>query len=740
MAVAAQVASWGRRWPRAGVGPLGLQAGIPPVTFGDGQTLLGVKVEILINGSWVDVSPYVLYQQKIGITRGKGNEQIEAQPARCNLTLDNADRRFSPRNQTGPYFGYLTRNVKLRVTVNPGSNEYRRFTGRVSEWPPTWTTGDDRRVRVEANGVLRRLQQGNAALQSALERTTLRSDPIALWRMNDPSTASELSEAIGGGSSMSRITSIDLDSVSGPDGTTGSFPQLMPVSPSALSANGLRATVIADSTTTWTLDFIAFGFSGPAATTPVIPLTWNSALMLWNVQITSSGFQVVLSGTPTTGSGATIFLSPIVDVSSGWHHYRVTAQPSGGSLIAKLYVDGVLASSDTQTGAAGKLTAVYPQVQGSTEDVDSVSMGYLTLYAGLTGPSTSGSATSGFTGETATARLARLCTEEGVDYVISELVNETETMGPQTTNTLLNLLRECADVAEGGLDEDLNDNLRLLSRTARYNQAAMLVLDYSAVLLDDGVFEPTDDDRYTRNDWTITRPDSQSPGQYIKTSGTLNISDPEDDPQGVGRYDDSATLNVETDTQALEHAAYRVSKGTVDQVRIRSLPLWLERDDNLIPAWSARDPVDGRVLLLNTPSDIGTDVVDQVIEGYTEIIDQFTWHVVATTSPNNVNITGVADIFGVADCNGSTLSVAPDSVTTTLDLAITDNCTWVHTSGDYNIIVAGEVMAVTAVGAVGGAYPAQSQQLTVTRSVNGIVKSHVLGTQVHVYDPFLPIL
>jgi hypothetical protein len=319
-------------------------------------------------------------------------------------------------------------------------------------------------------------------------------------------------------------------------------------------------------------------------------------------------------------------------------------------------------------------------------------------------------------------------------------------MGPQTVSPLVTLLQECADVAEGTMDEDLDDNLRLTTHTASWDQAARLVLDYNAQLLNVDDFDPTDDDKLIRNDWTISRTQSGSnPQQFELTSGPMNVNEPEDDPEGVGRYNDSASLNLPSingENRALNHAAYRVAKGTIDAVRFDSLPLWLEIDPGFIIPWMSQDPVGARVLVLNSPDDIGGGTADQNINGYDVVMDQFTYHITMNTVPNDVYKTGALNFIGYLDSGGTTTNEDLDTTETGIDVAISTNASWVHTTGDYNIICDGEVMTVTAVGAVtGGPYPAtQFQTLTVTRSVNGVVRSHVTGKPVHVFDPFRTIL
>jgi hypothetical protein len=299
--VAAQVASWGQRWPKQNMGPLGpgllSQSGVSPNTFGDGNTKLGITVELFINGSWTDISTYVLFESKIRIARGKGRESTDSSPAQCTLTLKNPDKRFSPRNVNGPYFGYLGRNVKIRVSVNPGSNVYRQFTGRVSEWPQKIVTGEARFVSITASGQLRRLQQGNSPIKSALERATSMASPIALWRMNDiAASPTRLAEALGGGTDMTAVDTVISTTTQGPDGAPDQFPELMQIDD--VTRIAFQAQVTARSGGSWTLDFIAKGSSGTTALTPIVPLTWHSGGMNWTIQMTSSGTQVIVTGSP----------------------------------------------------------------------------------------------------------------------------------------------------------------------------------------------------------------------------------------------------------------------------------------------------------------------------------------------------------------------------------------------------------------------------------------------------------
>ena len=120
----------------------------------------------------------------IVIRRGRQDEQSLTPPSTCELTVDNTDGRFSPRNPVGAYYGGLRRNTPLRVRVNPGTGLSTRFVGFVSEWPPRWdVTEKDHYVPVRADGILRRLAQGASPLKSAMFRRVLSPDeptPVAV--------------------------------------------------------------------------------------------------------------------------------------------------------------------------------------------------------------------------------------------------------------------------------------------------------------------------------------------------------------------------------------------------------------------------------------------------------------------------------------------------------------------------------------------------------------------------------
>lgn len=89
------------------------------------QSILGLSVQLLINGAWIDVSTDArgtdgtsAISTQRGITSSGG--QI-ADRGTCSLTLDNNTGKYSSRNPTGPYYGFIGRNTQLRVGAAYGA-------------------------------------------------------------------------------------------------------------------------------------------------------------------------------------------------------------------------------------------------------------------------------------------------------------------------------------------------------------------------------------------------------------------------------------------------------------------------------------------------------------------------------------------------------------------------------------------------------------------------------------------
>lgn len=712
-----------------------------PVTFP--LTSLAFLIELLLNGVWVDITAYVM-QDNLTIARGRRNEQTQAAPSRATLRLRNVDRRFSPRNVTGPYYPYLTRNVKLRISVDPGSGMATRFTGFVTQWPPRWSVENDRSVQIEVDGITHRLSQAQVPLRSA-PRRFFAQHPTFLWAYW-PLEAGAFSEAPGlpdvGAYAMRPVTGFH------PSGSLIGHPQwgsgqLAPWLPPVLSRSGTAgltavwAPVEMDFNTSWT---VGFGYAsgtnpgadtvdGIAATVDVNPSYLGGAAGWPQLQILPSIQKIAttLNGEPETDV-------PAGNLFDGLPHYvSWTVSQFAGFGLAEVWIDDVQYISQVTSGAMTVEGIRQLGLTATAQGGAGIAQGHVSVHSPGFLSSLATDALNGHRGELATDRFTRLCLEENLSSSVSELLVDSERMGPQPSNTLMNVLRECEQVNEGVIDEDRNGQLRFSSRTARWHQSLAITLNYTTQIQAQPGLEPIDDDFALRNDWTVTR-QGGGEAQVRQLTGPLSIQDP---PNGVGIYRDQATLNVFGDSQTRMHAAYRVARGTVNEQRFTLIPLSLTANPELIRQWLTCD-IGSRLVIEHgdyTTSEIaqevGPDRIDQVVEGYVEVLSSVDWRVAVFTSPYALNQVGRYSDARY-DCNGSTLNESLDTTETGVDVLVTDACAWAHDNGDYDIIIGGETMTVTAVSAVAGTYPSRTQTLTVTRSVNGVVKTHSLGAEVHV--------
>ena len=101
-----------------------------PVTRGTGvepvvvapfpQGVLQQRAELLLAGSWADVTPYVYARDAVTIVRGRADEESAVNAGSCRFTVDNRDGRWSTRNPAGAWYGTLGRNTGYRHSVNVG--------------------------------------------------------------------------------------------------------------------------------------------------------------------------------------------------------------------------------------------------------------------------------------------------------------------------------------------------------------------------------------------------------------------------------------------------------------------------------------------------------------------------------------------------------------------------------------------------------------------------------------------
>lgn len=659
---------------------------------------------------WTDVSAYAL--GSVSVTAGRADEAFQTQPTQCTFRLNNTDARFSPRLPTSPYYPNVRRQTPVRVSLNPGTGYQQRFQGYIDVITPAWPAGNSQfaEVSVVASGSLRRLGQGSQPTVSALRHSILGDGPVEYWPLEDVSGSTQAASAVSGRPPLLPASSVNFagDSTATPAGSVA-LPDLS--GGGELNRSGLSTTL---SSTGYAISFL---MRTAAATST--PIRWGMGSGTFDrarVDILNGvGIQV---NAFTSGGSSVGLVSSANDYTDGKYHFvRIILTQSGGNIAAELWVDGAQIATNTSTTVtlgAPSWIQINPQGQsGGGGNVNGV--GHVAIFNG-TGTNAPSSTVAGLSGETASARVTRLCAEHFVS--VSVTGTSATLMGTQTPDTFLNLLRECEAADFAILYDGAGPGLTYLALPARYNQAVTLALDcnrYQVKL----PFAPVEDDQRVHNDWTVTR----KGGSSARFADFAHIA-------ANGSYPATATRNVQTDSGTMDQASQLVHIFTAEEMRVPTLTFDPLHSPELQTQWLAT-MLGERVTATNLPSQYPYSSTDQIVEGYTETWDSVTWSVTLNLSPYRPwEVFTIQDArLGRIETDGSTLSSSATFGATSLSVASSGGL-WDTGSAPFDVECEGEQITVTVV--TGSSSP---QTFTVTRSVNGVVKAHNSGAVVKLWRP-----
>lgn len=683
-------------------------------------------VELNLGGSWIDVSGYVRYSEGITITRGRTDEGREVERGTCKLTVDNTDGRFSPRNPTGAYYGLLGRNTPLRVAVPYQGGLAYRFTGELSSLPVRWDlSGTDVYVQIEASGILRRLGQGATPLKSAPRRFVEANNPASYRHLEDgpltpfSSSAAKVNFRYGVG-----------------DLAVWLPPSLQIIGIGGVNTGITLAGITTVDTSQWSVDYMFQSDTDKP---------WGSRYFVGGgetgysflARFRPATSEIEIYYTPdNTGVDASLSLtSTTTPFDNKPHHVRFRAVQNGGNVDVTVYIDGVSTATATKTSVTNAGVRTFWLFPYSGTDGSFFNLGHVAAWT-ANAPSVTDAANAalGHQGEKAGRRIERLCSEEGLEFTPVGNLDQTHPMGPQFTDTLVDILREAANTDLGILFEPRQHlGFGYRTRSSLYNQTPRLALTYTASELASPP-EPVDDDQNTRNDITVTRREGESFSKRLET-GTLSVLDP---PVGVGRYDENVTVNPPSDVYLPNQAAWRLHLGTVDEARYPSVDLHLQRQQ--ITADLRLNIVDtdigDRVTIDDPPAWLPPDQISTIMQGSAERLDQFEHQIMFNTAPESpyqVGVYGAAATQGYRyDTAGSSLATAfAAGADTSMSVAVDTLPLWVTAAGEFPLEIecGGVRLEVTA---ISGSSSPQTFTITAT-PVNGVTKTIPAGTPVSLW-------
>jgi hypothetical protein len=618
-------------------------------------------------------------------------------------------------------------------TAEVSDRKYRAHT-EVPAWPPRWDpTGTDVYAPIQGSGRLRRLQAGtppsNSSMYRAYVRITGSLAPVAYWPCEDGSTAKQLASGLSGGSALGIIGTPTLAADSSfacsqplPTMGTGSFLGAVPAYTGGVS-NVLRFLLKIPSS------------SPPADQAVLARLYTLGTVAMAELRYTVSGGLRLLG---YNASNAQLFDSGAFAFGVLDENLRVSVdfQPSGGNV--NWAVTTVQPGASTGLQASGSIAGSIGNAVNVTitpnQDCSSVVIGHVSVQAVWDTLFDLGPALNAWSGESAAIRFARLCSEEGIAYRVVGAPSDSVLMGPQTVQTVAALLQECEDADKGLIFEPRQCfGLGYRTRVSMFNQGAAVALTYTSAHLSPPV-EPTDDDQFIMNDVTVTRTSAGSFSRQTLTSGALSTQAP---PNGIGVYQQAKTQNLSADTQLNDAAGWLLWLGTVDDVRYPTLTVDLSRSELASLYYQVQDAdIGDRITVGSTPSWLPPDGISQIMRGVTEVCFGYFFNQQFVCVPESPYRVGVLDdvVLGRADTDGSTLQTGINSTATSMSVATTDTTKplWTTSAGDFpfDIEVGGERMTVTNI--TGTTSP---QTFTVTRSVNGVVKSQSAGADVRLFQP-----
>lgn len=705
------------------------------------QSPLPVAVDLFMFNNWVEVTRLnngqagVYARDAVTVARGRTSEGGVTDPTVVGFTLNNRDGRFSPRNPVGPYYGQIGRNTQARVRVG---NDVRGV-GEVTAWPPKWTgAGEDVWTPVVASGVTRRLGQ-SGPLRSAPVRYIPGTAPVAYWPMEDGPLAAWAAPLAG----KYLLRPFVGTHPSGAVVTTPQWGQgtLAPWLPPVTSRDGdSTLTILWAPVTmpafvdTWTVDLMyASGTDSSVSVVDINPSYLPAGALGWpQLTLTPQAgvTDVEVSFNSETETAATV--RGLYD--SLPHHIRWTATQAATKVSWVVSVDGTTVNSGTTAGAF-TLPAITTFGLGTNASTGSGrAQGHVAVWTTPPTLATAVSAAFGWRGETATARMTRLCAEESIPFTAATGSVAPALVGPQRPAPLIELLRAAADVDQGILYEP-RDTLGLAYRPAAtlYNQAPVVTLNYAAADLSPPL-EPVEDDQATRNDWTITR-DAGATGTAELDTGPLSVQDP---PDGVGRYANTATLDLYADAQIPDAANWRLHLGTVDEARYPQVNLHLSRANytagtaaQALAGQAADLDVGDALTITNPPAWLPPGSIAQLATAFVERLSAFERTITVTCVPASPWTVGVYDATTSRySSDGSTLGADAAAGITSLTVVTATGPVWSHADGDFDLLISGEQVTVTAV--TGAASP---QTFTVTRAVNGVAKTLPAGSAVGLAQP-----
>lgn len=581
------------------------------------------KVEINIGGTWTDVTTYVLYDQGAGIkvTNGLGPEDLDkGQPAEVSFTLDNSDGRFSPRNASSPYAGWLKFGLQVRASYDLGSGASQRGQGEVYEFKPALRNDGTKTMRISAKSPEWRVFNAPRPLASPMYATYVADTPVILVPLEDATATPRPQIAYGAGKAVVAGTATWADNAD--------LPGAKPL-PTFNTTTYFR--IDWDNTTMsqqrWQVEIWMFIPVAPVSRTVMLRIYTNSATAPY-VDYVQNSTSYELDGIAQDGSTlwTTGGFANGLEI-GGWRRVRVMAQQNGANVDYNLRSgspdgSGAVVISKTVAGTVGAPGAAA--VIGGQATMPAIAAGYFSVWDGYNFiPTSTDSAGNGFLNEWPSNRWLRVLREMGYsDGQYRHGGGVVPLMGRQATSDAVTVLQETVDLQHAFTDTDKQGRIRYTNITYVSNnvdatQSPALTVDWSTSDISD--LQISDSVTTLWNEVTATAANGASL-TVQQLVGRYTVDDP---PTGIGRRPVARTYNLADPTDLRHHATWELRRGAVDAPTVLKLVIQMERASKhasvaaLLAAWPALD-TGAWIRIQNTAVQAGQDPIDIVMLGFEE--------------------------------------------------------------------------------------------------------------------------
>lgn len=604
------------------------------------------------------------------------------------------------------------------------------WSGYAADLPPGWDkSGNDSTTMFELAGPLRALTQLNSDSDphSPLYWLLYGYSPSGFWTFEDASGSTSAASAIGGPAGEVSGVSFGNEGFAGQT-SFAKFDELgakVRVKASAVSPQQFAAMLTIKLPAAPGSDTLLYEWLSPSGTA-----------RRWQVWCGATGFRVLVVNSIGNTLSDTGYFAYAVDPTQPLA-MQLEATVSGGTVsYVLLYTQvGVNTFYFLNGSFSGTLVGVQQwQMNCSTAALVDVQWGMVWMGS-ETLPFVADSfikVFNGYAGESPADRHDRLCA--GEDVPAGSLPGDTIDLGVQETDAFTGLLKQTVSSGEG-IGAEFGPGLQYIPLNSLYNLDEVMTLEWSGdedeAAGGDGDMggdlaaapKPAFDDQRYVSQYTVTRAGGSSATAFTDAA-TVALR---------GRKRGSAELSLFDDTAPRQHAGWRLSGATWPELRWPEIVIDLVAHPELIDAFM-RIRVGSRIRVVGMKAQVFGQEIDLIVEAVSVTVGRFVWLVTLTCSPAKVyDVAIYDDDTRLKDSRTSTLSAAAGPGDPTIVITFTDRLDqWSQTNEPYSVLIRGEEVEVTNMGAVTGSGP-YTQTATVRRGVNGISKQLPAGSPVTIH-------